>query len=352
MLRFADLSVAFGYSQLKYGVPGITNTTDIFNLDVRTNLELVSKGIVRPYISLGLGELNFHVGNSGRGRFWDVAIIGGAGLRFRVAPKTAVTLSADYRHTTGDGFDGLPPSGAKDGYLSVRGGFTYYLPNAASDESQIMADYRAPIYEMEEDPFANQELVNGANSGFAGKNMEEYARLKSRVDELNRAVETREQEIAQLQGSLSDRRKRVNTLEKKVAVQPPISMTKSSSMSGFSQVYEEALANYYNENYGESMSLFRLLLQQNPNHSLVSNCHYWIGLNLFALNRFNEAVDSFSQVLNHERSSKKDDALYQLGKTFARLGNGATAKQFFSRLINECPESDYVSDARMQAQKF
>lgn len=358
ILRFADLSLAIGYSQLKYDVPigqvlpAGTNTTDLFNLDVRTNLELISKGIVRPYLSLGVGELSFHVGNSGRGRFWDVAFIGGGGLRFRVSPKSAVTIAADYRHTTGDGFDGLPPSGAKDGYLSVRGGFAYFFPTAATEASGIIADNRAPIFEIEDDPFADQGQVSNDPIGSNGKEMEEYVRMKSRVDELNQWMEGREQEIARLQSQLSERRKQLNTLEKKAASQPPVNLPKSSSMSGFSQVYEEALTNYYNENYTESLSLFRLLLQQNPKHPLISSCHYWIGQNQYALNRFTEAVEAYQRVLDNNRSSKKDDALFQLGRTFLRMNNSATAKQFFTRLINECPGSEFVGEARTQMAKL
>ncbi len=353
ILRFADLMLALGYSQLKYDHPilGNNNTTDLFNIDLRTNFELISRGIVRPYVTLGLGALNFHVGNTGgSGRFWDAAVIGGGGLKFRVSPQVALAIGADYRHTTGDDFD-AQRGGTKDGYLSVRGGFAYYFQTAGSEASGIIADSRAPIFEVEDDPFATPEQGAEAFAGGDTKDMEEYAKMKSRIDELNQWMEGREQEIARLQSTLSERKRQLTTLEKKAAVQPPIALSKSSSMSGFSQVYEEALTNYYNENYSESLSLFRLLVQQNPSHSLVSSCHYWIGQNLFALNRFSEAVDAYNKVLDNERSSKRDDALFHLGRAFLKMGNGATAKQFFSRLINECPSSEFVAEARAQMAK-
>lgn len=350
ILRFADLSLAVGYSQLKYDHPnlGPGNSTDLFNIDLRTNLELISRGVVRPYVSLGVGALNFHVGKTATGRFWDAAVIGGGGFRFRFSPKVAATIGADYRHTTGDDFDAVR-GGTKDGYLSVRGGFVYYFPTAESEASQFIAETQAPIFEIDDDPFAAQELSSGQMSG---KNMEQYARLKSRIDELNRLVESREEEIARLQSAVSDRKRQVSSLEKKASAQPPIPLAKASSMSGFSQVYEEALTHYYNEDYTSSLQLFRMLLQQNPNHSLVSNCHFWIGQNLFALNRFSEASAAYTEVLNHERSAKKDDALYQLGRTYIKMGNKATARRFFTRLLNECPTSEFAAEASAQVEKL
>ena len=351
MLRFAELALGLGYSQLKYDIPIIgTNTTDLFNIDLRTNLELISKGVVRPYVSLGVGALNFHVGNSGAGRFWEAAVLGGGGFKFRFSPTVAAMIGADYRHTTTDGLDATG-GGNNDGYLSVRGGFSYYFPTADSEQSQIMADARAPIFEIGgEDPFA--EPLPSSQRNQETKDMEEYARLKSRVDELNRSMESREEEIARVQSSLFERKRNLTTLERKAAAQPPIPLAKASSMSGFSQVYEEALANYYNENYNESISLFRLLLQQNPNHSLAGSCLYWIGQNQLASNRLNDAIDSFSKVLGYDRSSKKDEALFQLGKIHQKKGDSASARQFFSRLISECPTSELVAEARNQIQKL
>jgi TolA-binding protein len=355
ILRFADVSLALGYSQLKYDHPilGNGNTTDIFNVDLRTNLEIISRGLVRPYLSLGIGALNFHIGQI-PGRKWEAALMGGGGIRFRMSPRIALTVGADYRHTSTDALDAIVNGGTTtDGYLSVGGGFAYYFPTASSDAAQFIADAQAPIYEIGDEPFADPELLRGTPaSGLNAKDMEEYARLKSRVDELNRSVEEREKEIASLQSNLSERRKQLSGLEKKAASQPPVPLKKATSMSGFSQVYEEALTNYYNENYTEAISLFRLLLQQNPNHTLIGNCHYWIGQSLLAQNRLSEAVEAFNKVLEHKRSSKLDDAFYQLGRTFLRMGNKAVAKQFFTRLVNECPSSEYISDARSELEKL
>ncbi|MFQ5770777.1 MAG: tol-pal system YbgF family protein, partial [bacterium] len=177
-------------------------------------------------------------------------------------------------------------------------------------------------------------------------NMEEYVKLKSRIDALSQGIDTKENEIERLQGSLSERKKLLTSLENKAAKQPMKNLAKTSSMSGFSEIYEEALANYYNKSYSEAISLFKVLLQQYPNHTLASNCQYWIGQSLFAMNRFQESIDAFYKVLSYERSLKKDESLFILGKAYLKIGSGERAKESFSRLIREYPNSEFVEDAK------
>ncbi|MCG8606546.1 porin family protein, partial [bacterium] len=60
ILSFADLSLALGYSELRYDLaPGLSNTTNVINADIRGNFELISDGFVRPFVGLGFGLANF-----------------------------------------------------------------------------------------------------------------------------------------------------------------------------------------------------------------------------------------------------------------------------------------------------
>ncbi|MFQ5674782.1 MAG: tol-pal system YbgF family protein [bacterium] len=349
-LRFADLVLGLGYSQLKFG-PGAGFTNDLFNLDLKSNFELVSKGIFRPVVTLGAGLISSEgVPN----RKVIPAFIGGGGFKFRLSPKIDLLAGADYRLTTSDELDGPPNQGkSKDGYFSVRTGIAFYPNRQDSERPQILADERVPFYEVDDRPDSFQGFQDRSNTsddatraGQETKDMEEYIRLKSRIDALSQGIDSQENEIGKLRGSLDDRKRALSSMESRASTLPPKRIQRSSSMSGFSEIYEEALTNYYNKSYNEAISLFRLLLQQYPSHSLASNCQFWIAQSMYSMNRFTEAIDEFFKVLSYSRSLKKDDAIFILGKTYLKIGSGDRAKESFNRLLNEYPRSEFAAEAK------
>jgi len=354
---FADIALALGYGQLKYNfVPGTpTSTTDMLNADLKGNLEVISKGVVRPFVTVGLGLVNYTIRNSGFKRANDAVFFGGGGVKFFVNPLIDLYAGADYRFSTGDTFDNVVKEGsANDGFLNIRTGMTYYLGGGRREEPQYIAEERAPFVELQEDPYAYQDDYQQdpgypeqqPQSQAGQKSMEEYVKLKSRMDQLVGSLGSNESEIAELQQELNNRKRRLSTMKQKASTQPPKQIRTSSSMSGFADIYQEGLTNFYNKNYSEAVSLFRLLLQQYSDHSLAGSCQFWIGQSLYAMQRYEEAADAFYKVLSFERSLKKDDALFHLGKTYLKLGSAERARESFARLVQDYPGSEFVDEAK------
>jgi TolA-binding protein len=353
VLSFADLTFALGYSQLKYDlVPGLSNTSNVINADLKGNFDLISEGVVRPFVGLGFGLANFHVGRSGRGRFNDAVFIGGGGVKVRIASQFDWVFGADYRFTTGDSFDNVTLNGqgtSNDGFLNLRTGINYNIPTRQDQSYDVIADQRAPLYEV------NGESESGTGQDAQDvdmENMEEYVQLKSKVDALSQTVEGQDQEIDDLQKKVSDKKQELSTMEKDAANQEPVELAKNSSMSGFSEIYKEALTNYYNKNHTEAIGLFELLLKQYPDHALASNCQFWVGQSLFALHRYDESIAAFSKVLGYERSLKKDDSLFFLGRAYLKTGSGDRAKESFTRLVTNYPTSEYLGEAKDYIEKL
>ncbi|MFQ5822994.1 MAG: tetratricopeptide repeat protein [bacterium] len=351
ILEFADLGFALGYNQLKYKMPSsVSNTTDIINVDLKGNFEILSKGPIRPYLSLGAGLLNFHVHNSGAGRFSDAAFFGGGGLKVQLSRQINWLIGADYRFITGDNLDNISLNNegkSNDGFLNIRTGVIYSLHKNETGKSQVIAMEKVPFYEVENEAMPDErEPNNPLNVEQETKDMEEYVRLKSRVDEITEQIDSKEEEISKLRDKLNEQKKKVASLERTAAKEPSVSIRKSSSMSGFSEIYEEALTNFYNKQHMEAISLFQLLLQQYPKHSLASNCQYWIGECYLAMNRYQESIDAFYKVLSFERSFKKDDSLFLLGKAYLKIGAGDRARESFARLIREYPNSEFIQEAK------
>lgn len=355
VLKFADLVFGLGYSQLRYDISDIvpgggTNTTNLINANLRGDFELVSQGLVRPFVTAGGGLLKGTSGGSFAGTFF-----GGGGVRLQLNPRFSLFTNAQYNFTTTDELDGPPNEGsAKDGYFNVKAGFMF-SPNAEADaSSQVVARQSPQFDEVESEPLFRdyEQPEQGRASGLEGKNMEEYVKLKSRIDELKATGDSQDSQIRQLQNQLQSRKQRLDTLEQLAENQPPVNLQRSSSMSGFNEIYQEALSHYYNESHSESISLFRMLLQQYPDHNLASNCRYWTAENLFAMSRYDEAIAELNIILNSPESLKKDDALFLLGKAYLKIGSGQRAREAFSELVNRYPNSELVGAARDYMRKL
>lgn len=350
ILSFADLSFALGYSQLKYDLlPGVSNTTNIINMDLKGNFDLISNGPFRPFVAVGVGIANFHVGGSGRGRFNDATFIGGGGLKIRLGSTLDWVLGADYRFTGGDSFDNPALNGegtSKDGFLNIRAGLTYNIPSHERESLDVIASERVPLYEVVEEPEDAQAL------DVETENVDEYVKLKSHVDDLSQDVTGKDEEIEALQQKVYDRKQQIAMMEKGAAEQEPVNLDRNTSISGFSEIYKEALTNYYNKNYSEAVTLFEVLLQQYPDHALASNCQFWVGQSLFAMDRNQESIDAFYKVLSYDRSLKKDDSLFFLGRAYLKTGSGEKARESFSKLVRNFPASEYLGEAREYIKKL
>ncbi len=350
ILPFADVAVALGFSQLRYNVlPGVSNTTDVLNADIRGSFDILSRGFIRPYVTVGGGLINFKVENSGVGRFTNLAGFAGGGIKFRMNPSLDWYVGGDYHLTNTDRLDNpLTDQGkSNDGFFNVRAGVTYYLGAHESGEPNVLAEQGAPFEQIDDNP--DQFTPSGnpmPKRNGETKDMEEYVRLKSRIDELTQNVDKQENDIASLQRSLEERKRRLASLENRAVTHPPANVPKSSSMSGFDEIYKEALTNFYTRHYDEAISLFDLLLKQYPNHALASNCQYWKARCFFSLGQYRQSIGELQKVLSYRRSPKKDDALFYLGRAYLKLGEGGQARDAFSNLIRTYPNSEYLEQAK------
>ncbi|MFC1569391.1 tol-pal system YbgF family protein, partial [bacterium] len=113
----------------------------------------------------------------------------------------------------------------------------------------------------------------------------------------------------------------------------------------FMVIYQNALSSYNNTQYHQAIRLFEQLLYMNENHPLASNCQYWIGECYHIQGDYSNAAVAFNSVLEYSLSSKYDDALLMNGICQLELGNHALAKEYFSELVTQFPDSEYVPKA-------
>ncbi len=139
------LESELGFLRLSTQINGTTLDTDMLNFGVKAGYTFLTSQIYQPFVYFGIGALNFSDNN---GRFWDGYVALGAGTEFFASTSLAVNVTADFRYTSGDGFDGGFNSGRKDGFLNLGLGFIYHFDRHSNlGEPFISAGFPEP------DPF-------------------------------------------------------------------------------------------------------------------------------------------------------------------------------------------------------
>jgi tol-pal system protein YbgF len=168
------------------------------------------------------------------------------------------------------------------------------------------------------------------------------AEMQKEIDRLQRELNAKDQQVADLRNSLMERDARLQEMQKA----PTGAVTATFSVDGFLQRYAEARNLYEQRRYTEAITLFQQVLAENPQSSYADNCQYWIGECYYGLGKFAQSVAEFEEVLAFARSNKKDAALLKLGLCHVRMGDRQQARSLFEQLIAYYPSSPYVANAR------
>jgi tol-pal system protein YbgF len=304
----------------------------------------ISSGGFRPYVGLGLGGVNYKVTGKVNGaslkskKSYNTFEFGPSlGFRLMLGSRSAIDLGGSYRFTTSDSLDGITTTKAKDNIITGMLGLTLFF--GGSRGTDIIAE-QAPIEENNLDAFQERIDQMEANTPEQPQqDMQEYVRLKSKMDELNQQINQKDGEINTLRTAVAEKDQSVNAMQTQLASAP-------INSASFSRGYEEALSKFYGKRYTEAIDQFNGIVAQFPDHPRVSNCVYWIGEANFGAGNYREAVNAFSRVLNYPRSLKRDDALLMLGRAYAQMNQKTEAREAFNRLIAEYPNSEFVGKAQ------
>ena len=355
------------------------------------NYYLSTRGKFQPFVSAGVGVTNIDVRALNTGSNFGfggtriaskvsptLSLAGGADLK--VSQSLALTGALRLRQLLGINFDtsglgytvdangNVVPLDANNLVAEFQFGVKKFFggTSAGPADEPLFADEFAPIDETgaEEDESATSDdiaellgLDNNQNSGGGSSQMQEYVRLKSRVDELQQEIDFKEGEIRSLQTSISEKERRIGelqgqgfTVDASAGASRSTSTTTAAasqpiSTSSFSLAYEGGVSLLRNKQYSEASAIFANLIKEFPSHALTSNCHYWRGEALFGLGQYQAAADAFGKVLEFSLSLKKDDALLMLGRTYVQLNRKEDARRAFNRLIQEHPSSEFVMKA-------
>lgn len=164
----------------------------------------------------------------------------------------------------------------------------------------------------------------------------------------NRSLNAR---VAELEKQLIEERERAQALEeaRKPAPRPePPEVT----IAEFEREYTRAVNLFRDSKYEDARSLFTTLLNSEIDHSLISNCQYWIGESLFGMREYRRAIEEFQKVFNYDSQLKYDDAQIMIANSYLMLGNKERAREEYQKLLDRYPNSDYAATARQRLREM
>ncbi len=95
-----------------------------------------------------------------------------------------------------------------------------------------------------------------------------------------------------------------------------------------------------NKEYDQAVTAFEAFVIDYPKSSYVANAQYWLGQLLYKQKKRKEARSAFLIVTEQfPDSSKRPDALFKIGIIDEYLGEIASAKDFYKKVLKEYPDS-------------
>ena len=218
------------------------------------------------------------------------------------------------------------------------------------------------------------ELLNAQQiqqAQLTGTQTEEINNLKQQLTALEKQIKTNQDEINQLRSEIVLKNEKINQLESTLQKQqtvpektgaqvtvkeeqgkPMVMVQQTAAGSTFESEYKAARDAFEARKYKEALQMFNALLPKSQGNILTANCYYWIGECYFALKDYKPAVIAFEKVFMNIKSEKDDDAQFKLGYTYYLMGDPARAKEEFTKLLNNYPDSEYLERAKAYLQKI
>ena len=359
-------------------------------VELKAEYQLLPQQRFSPFLFAGLQayyhqtEFTDNTGTTTTYSGFDGGVLGGGGFQYQINNKMSLFASGDYRYIFTDTDE------PKAKYWMAKAGISYALnskpkeretleypmddsdlalaalfkdvpndePTQTRDDKPTEEDALALLFQEDE---ASTSVSGSRENAWAGTTTTqpttesaaempttETGRLLAKINELRNEMEMKDREITDLKNKVDANERAIVQFSRGVAGQVAgysDDALAELDMQNFKASYQTALKKHYNKDYAGAIRMFKALLSAQPDHRLASNCQYWIGESYNAMGQYADAIQAFNQVLNYRSSYKLDDALIMAGIVYLKLGNEASAREQFQRLVSNYPDSEYAPKA-------
>lgn len=174
--------------------------------------------------------------------------------------------------------------------------------------------------------------------------------LKSQIADIQKKIEQNSRLISYLNSQLLQVQvgSKLSITEKPILPKQPDSSKdgkKPLMNSSQSALYNHAYDLLNQNKYKAAIDAFNLFLQKYPKTTNASEINYLLGQLYLITDNNDYAISSFKKVA--EGSSRKPEAMLQVGKLYLVNGDAAHAKQFLEKVVKDYPKSDAAEHAQV-----
>ena len=183
-------------------------------------------------------------------------------------------------------------------------------------------------------------------------------------DKYSSEISRLENKITNLEGGVSNLKEINKDLVVSALTQPndkssskSINNSKKSSSkvskSVYKKKYDEAYLAYLDANYKRSLLMFEELLDIDNVNDLTDNCQYWVGEIYYSMKDYSKAINAFNKVFDYKDNNKGAYAHYKLGLCYLNLGETNEAVDSFSKVVNDySDQNDLVQKSKQFINKY
>ncbi len=180
--------------------------------------------------------------------------------------------------------------------------------------------------------------------------------LNGRLDDVSISVKKPAEDLDRYR---SDADRRIIALEDRILKQQAMLDELNMKLSGGADpakregaastdnLYVKALDTFKAGDTPAARDIFTRFIEQNPQHELVANAHYWIGETHYSEKSYEPAILAFQEVIEkYPRKEKVPAAMLKQAMAFNALGDKKSARYVLKKLTTSFPKSDESKKAK------
>lgn len=216
--------------------------------------------------------------------------------------------------------------------------------NIGSVEKSVKADV-ANVRKMSADIQANIESAKGEMQALNGRVDDMASAIKKPAEDLTRYREDADKRIFALEDRVLKQQTAIDELSKKLGGLVTVKPGDASSTPD--ALYMKALETFKSGDMPSAREQFTKFLEQNPQHDLAANAHYWIGETHYSEKNYESAILAYQEVIkNYPGKEKVAAAMLKQAMTFRDINDAKSAKYVLKKLVEGFPKSEEAKKAK------
>ncbi|MBC7961721.1 MAG: tol-pal system protein YbgF [Steroidobacteraceae bacterium] len=217
--------------------------------------------------------------------------------------------------------------------------------SVSSVEKGFKSDVAA-VRKMSADIQATIDSTKSEMQALNGKLDDTSVALKKPTEDLVRYREDADKRIIALEDRILKQQKVLDDLTNKMSADAKKEMPAPVPVTG-DALYLNGLELFKSGNMPAAREQFAKFLEQNPQHDLAANAHFWIGETHFSEKNYEPAILSYQEVIkNYPGKEKVTAAMLKQGMAFSAIKDAKSAKYVLKKLIEKFPKSEEAKRAK------